>query len=60
MTNHPKKQEIIYCKHCIYHGYDKGIPYCAKIDYGYGWEDYDFCSHAEKKKKPENNKNKGV
>ena len=41
--------EIIHCKDCIFHNYKDGIPYCENIDYGYGWKDDDFCSHAERK-----------
>ena len=37
------------CKDCKYHHYERNIPYCANIDYGYGWKDSDFCSKAERK-----------
>lgn len=35
---------IVRCKDCAYHAYEGDIPYCSKIDYGYGWKDNDFCS----------------
>ena len=42
--------EIIRCKDCKHHHYDsEGIPYCDRIDYGYGWKDDDFCSRAERR-----------
>ena len=42
--------EIIRCKDCKYHHYSEcEIPYCDRIDYGYGWKDEDFCSHGERK-----------
>ena len=42
--------EIIRCKDCKHHHYDsKDIPYCDRIDYGYGWKDDDFCSRAERR-----------
>ena len=42
--------EIVRCKNCKHHHYDsKGIPYCDRIDYGYGWKDDDFCSKAERR-----------
>ena len=41
--------EIIRCKDCKYHHYEGDIPYCANIDYGYGWKDNDFCSKAERR-----------
>lgn len=41
---------VIWCKDCKHHHYDgHGIPYCDRNDYGYGWEDDDFCSYAERK-----------
>ena len=44
------KPEIIQCKDCVHHHYEKGhIPYCDNIDYGYGWEDDDYCSKAERR-----------
>ena len=42
--------ELIRCKDCKHHHYENNkIPYCNIIDYGYGWEDNDFCSKAERK-----------
>ena len=42
--------EIVRCKNCKHHHYDsKDIPYCDRIDYGYGWKDDDFCSRAERR-----------
>lgn len=42
--------EIIRCKDCKHHHYEsEDIPYCDRIDYGYGWKDYDFCSRAERR-----------
>ena len=41
--------EVVRCKDCRHHHYQHGIPYCDRIDYGYGWQDYDFCSHGERK-----------
>ena len=42
--------EIIRCKDCKHHHYSEcEIPYCDRIDYGYGWKDEDFCSHGERK-----------
>lgn len=41
--------EIIRCKDCVHHFYSDGIPCCHNADYGYGWEDNDFCSRAERK-----------
>mgnify|MGYP006945432937 CR=1 FL=1 len=42
--------QVIRCKNCKHHHYDShGIPYCDKRDYGYGWEDDDFCSKVERK-----------
>lgn len=47
--------ELIRCKDCKHHHYEhhyeNKIPYCNLIDYGYGWEDNDFCSRAERKEK---------
>jgi len=41
--------EIIHCRDCKHHHYEsKDIPYCDRIDYGYGWKDDDFCSRAER------------
>jgi hypothetical protein len=40
--------QIVRCKYCKHHHYDNSvIPYCDRIDYGYGWEDDDFCSRAD-------------
>lgn len=33
---------LVQCKDCIHHRYEKDIPYCDQIDYGYGWQDDDF------------------
>ena len=42
--------EIIHCRDCKHHHYEsKGIPYCDRIDYGYGWKDDDFCSRSERR-----------
>lgn len=41
--------EIIRCKDCKHHRYEGDIPYCYNADYGYGWNDDDFCSRAERK-----------
>ena len=42
--------EIVRCKDCKHHHYDsKDIPYCDRIDYGYGWKNDDFCSRAERR-----------
>lgn len=41
--------EVVRCKDCRHHHYQHGIPYCDRIDYGYGWQDYDFCSRGERK-----------
>ena len=41
--------QIVRCKDCKYHFYERDIPYCANIDYGYGWRDEDYCSKAERK-----------
>ena len=50
LNNMPSAQpEIIHCRDCKHHHYDsKGIPYCDRIDYGYGWKDDDYCSMGEK------------
>ena len=41
--------EIIHCRDCKHHHYDsEDIPYCDRIDYGYGWKDDDYCSMGEK------------
>ena len=43
---------LIRCKDCKHHRYDNdGIPYCLRLDYGYGWGDDDFCSRVKKKKR---------
>lgn len=43
----------VRCKDCKHHRYekhfDKRIPYCDRINYGYGWQDDDFCSRGEPK-----------
>lgn len=45
-----RNSEIIRCRDCKNHHYDNdGIPYCSAIDYGYGWEDDDYCSQAERR-----------
>ena len=41
--------QIVRCKYCKHHRYDRDIPYCDRIDYGYGWKDDDFCSRAERR-----------
>jgi hypothetical protein len=42
--------EIIHCRDCKHHHYEsKGIPYCDRIDYGYGWKEDDFCSRGERR-----------
>ena len=42
--------DIVRCKDCVYHHYDNDhIPYCERIDYGYGWKDDDFCSRGERR-----------
>ena len=42
--------ELIRCKDCKHHHYENNrIPYCNLIDYGYGWEDNDVCSRAERR-----------
>jgi ribosomal protein L37E len=41
--------EVIHCRECGHHHYEKDIPYCDRIDYGYGWKDNDFCSRAERR-----------
>ena len=51
-----EQPEIIKCKNCKRHHRDNnGIPYCDKIDYGYGWQDDDFCSRAESYKEGDQN-----
>ena len=45
-----EQPEIVRCKDCIYHHYDNDhIPYCERIDYGYGWKDDDFCSRGKRR-----------
>ena len=40
---------LIRCKDCKHYHKDKdNIPYCYKIDYGYGFQPYDYCSRAER------------
>ena len=41
--------EIIHCRDCKHYHYEKNIPYCDRIDYGYGWKDNDYCSRAERR-----------
>ena len=41
--------EIVRCKDCKYHLYERDIPYCSNIDYGYGWNDEDYCSKGERR-----------
>ena len=50
VRNQPSAQpKIIHCRECRHHHYEsKDIPYCDRIDYGYGWKDNDFCSKAER------------
>ena len=43
------ESEIVRCKECKHHRYDRDIPYCDRIDYGYGWEDDEYCNRAERK-----------
>lgn len=41
---------VVRCKNCKHHHYSVcEIPYCDRIDYGYGWKDEDFCSRGERK-----------
>jgi len=51
VRNQPSAQpEVIHCRECRHHHYEsKDIPYCDRIDYGYGWKDNDFCSKAERR-----------
>ena len=45
------RPEIIRCKECGNRRYDgDGIPYCSIIDFGYGWNDDDYCSYAKKER----------
>lgn len=42
--------EVIHCRECRHHHYEsKDIPYCDRIDYGYGWKDNDFCSKGKRR-----------
>ena len=42
--------EMVRCKDCKHHHYEgEDIPYCDRIDYGYGWKDDDYCSMAERR-----------
>ena len=41
--------QIVRCKDCKHHSYDRDIPYCVRIDYEYGWKDDDFCSKADRR-----------
>lgn len=47
-TNTVSMGELVRCKDCKHHHYQHGIPYCDRIDYGYGWQDNDFCSYGER------------
>lgn len=38
---------LVRCRDCAYHGKQGDIPYCSRLDYGYGWGDDDFCSYGE-------------
>lgn len=44
---------VVRCRECKHHHYekhfDKRIPYCDRINYGYGWQDNDYCSRGERK-----------
>lgn len=44
---------VVRCRDCKHHHYekhfDKRIPYCDRINYGYGWQDNDYCSRGERK-----------
>lgn len=46
-------EAVVRCRDCKHHHYekhfDKRIPYCDRINYGYGWHDDDFCSRGERK-----------
>lgn len=53
---YPKKEErrdlveVVRCKDCKHHHYENDrIPYCDRIDYGYGWKGGDFCSRGERR-----------
>lgn len=41
--------EIVRCKECIHWHRKNDLPYCDRIDYGYGYEPDDFCSRAERR-----------
>ena len=47
--NPSAQPEIVRCKDCKHHHYEGDIPYCDRIDYGYGWKDNDYCSRAERR-----------
>ena len=51
VRNQPSAQpEVIHCRECRHHHYEsKDIPYCDRIDYGYGWKDNDFCSKGKRR-----------
>ena len=44
-----EQPEIVRCKDCKHYHYKNDIPYCDRIDYGYGWKEDDFCSRAERR-----------
>ena len=48
-TKNEEVCELVRCKDCKHHHYQRDIPYCDRIDYGYGWQDNDFCSRGERK-----------
>lgn len=45
--------ELVRCKDCRHHFYDKGNEawFCYEHEYGEVFNDYDFCSWAERKSK---------
>lgn len=41
---------VVRCRDCKHHHYENArIPYCDRIDYGYGWKDDDYCSRGERR-----------
>ena len=42
-------ESLIRCRDCKHHHYQGDIPYCDRIDYGYGWKDEGYCSRAERR-----------
>lgn len=45
-----EERKLVTCRECVHHHYDSDrIPYCDNVDYGYGWEDDDYCSKGEKR-----------